>query len=55
MTDDAPRPQSFRYDGEVRSGEKRQLRYEVGETYLGDPVEIPVTIINGDEPGPRCA
>jgi predicted deacylase len=54
MSDDAPdRPRSFRYDGEVRPGEKRQFRYEVGETYLGDPVEIPVTIINGDEPGPR--
>ena len=54
MTDDeSGRPQSFRYDGEVRPGEKRQFRYEVGETYLGDPVEIPVTILNGTEPGPR--
>jgi hypothetical protein len=51
MTEDEPRP--FRYDGEVRPGEKRQFRYEVGETYLGDPVEIPVTIVNGEEPGPR--
>jgi predicted deacylase len=37
----------------VRPGEKRHVRYEIGETYLGDPVEIPVTIINGAEPGPR--
>jgi predicted deacylase len=48
---DESRP--FRYDGEVAPGEKRHLRYEVSETYLGDPVEVPVTIINGEEPGPR--
>ncbi|WP_152040767.1 succinylglutamate desuccinylase/aspartoacylase family protein [Salinigranum salinum] len=54
MSDDAPdQPRSFRYDGEVRPGEKRQFRYEVSETYLGDPVEIPVTVINGTDPGPR--
>ena len=47
------RSEPFRYGGEVRPGEKRHLRYEVGETYLGDPVEVPVTIINGDRPGPR--
>ncbi|MFC7234694.1 succinylglutamate desuccinylase/aspartoacylase family protein [Halosegnis marinus] len=50
-TPDEPRP--FRYDGEVRPGEKRHVRYEVSETYLGDPVEVPVTVINGTEPGPR--
>jgi predicted deacylase len=44
---------SFKYDGEVKPGEKRQFRYEVSETYLGDSVEIPITIINGDNPGPR--
>ena len=43
----------FRYGGEVRPGEKRHLRYEVGETYPGDPVEVPVTVVNGDRPGPR--
>jgi predicted deacylase len=48
---DSPRP--FRYDGEVRLGETRQFRYEVSETYLGDPVAVPVTVINGTEPGPR--
>jgi hypothetical protein len=47
------RAEPFRYGGEVRSGEKRHPRYEVGETYLGDPVEVPVTVINGDRPGPR--
>jgi predicted deacylase len=48
---DEPRP--FRYDGEVAPGEKRHIRYEISETYMGDPVEIPVTVINGDHPGPR--
>lgn len=51
MTDDEPEP--FRYDTDIEPGEKRHLRYEVGETYLGDPVEIPVTIINGEHAGPR--
>ena len=44
---------SFSLDFDVNPGEQRQFRYEVSETYLGDPVEIPVTIINGSEPGPR--
>jgi len=51
MTDTAPEP--FRYEADVDPGEKRHIRYEVSETYLGDPVEIPVTIINGTEDGPR--
>ncbi len=51
MTRTQPRP--FRFDAEVAPGEKRQFRYEVSETYLGDPVEIPVTVINGDQDGPR--
>jgi len=51
MTDNEPRP--FQFDAAVDPGEKRQIRYEVSETYLGDPVEIPVTVINGTEPGPR--
>jgi predicted deacylase len=51
--DHRARARPFRYGGEVRPGEKRHLRYEVGETYLGDPVEVPVTVINGDRPGPR--
>jgi len=45
-------PEPFRYDGEVAPGEKRHIRYEIGETYLGDPVEIPVTIVNGTAAGP---
>ncbi|WP_251341841.1 succinylglutamate desuccinylase/aspartoacylase family protein [Haloplanus halophilus] len=51
MADDQPRP--FRVDAEVSPGEKRQFRVEVSETYLGDPVELPVTIINGAATGPR--
>ena len=51
--DHRARTRSFRDGGEVRPGEKRHLRYEVGETCLGDPVEVPVTVINGDRPGPR--
>ena len=48
---DTPRP--FRYDAEVDPGEVRHVQYEVGETYLGRPVELPVTIINGEHAGPR--
>jgi hypothetical protein len=51
MTGNGGRP--FRYDAEVSPGEKRQVRYEIGQTYLGDPVQIPVTIVNGDHDGPR--
>ena len=40
-------------DGVVEPGEKRHLRYDVGETYLGDSVGVPVTIVNGAQPGPR--
>ncbi|MFC7204178.1 succinylglutamate desuccinylase/aspartoacylase family protein [Haloferax namakaokahaiae] len=46
-------PEPFRYDAEVPPGETRHVRYEISETYLGDPVEIPVTIINGEHPGPK--
>jgi hypothetical protein len=46
-------PRPFRYGGEVDPGEKRHLRYEVGETYHGAPVDVPITILNGDRPGPR--
>jgi len=43
----------FTYDGgRVDPGEKQNLRYGISETYLGDPVRIPVTIINGADPGP---
>jgi predicted deacylase len=46
-------PRAFRYDGDIRPGEKRHVRFEVSETYLGDSVEVPVTTVNGSEPGPR--
>ena len=49
--DDHPRP--FQFEAEVTPGEKRHFRYEVSETYLGDPVEIPVTVVNGEYDGPR--
>ena len=45
--------ETFTYDGgEVEPGETRELRYPVSETYLGDSVRIPVTIINGPCSGP---
>ncbi|UIO98831.1 succinylglutamate desuccinylase/aspartoacylase family protein [Halobaculum sp. CBA1158] len=51
MTDD----DSFTYDGgRVAPGERQNLRFVVSETYLGDPVRIPVTIVNGEEPGPTA-
>lgn len=40
-------------DISVKPGEKCQFRHEVTTTYHGDPVEIPVTIINGLHDGPR--
>jgi len=52
MSDAVPDLKPFRYDAEVEPGEKRRIRYEIGETYLGDPIEIPVTIINGEAGGP---
>ena len=36
----------------VPPGERIDARFSVSETYLGDPVRIPVTIINGLHPGP---
>lgn len=36
----------------VPPGERIDARFSVSETYLGDPVRIPVTIINGSHPGP---
>jgi hypothetical protein len=51
MSDQQPAP--FTFDGgQVDPGETEQLRYSVSETYLGDPVRIPVTIINGPRAGP---
>ena len=46
-------PRPFRYDAEVGPGSVRHFRYEISETYLGDPVRMPVTVINGERDGPR--
>jgi predicted deacylase len=44
---------AFTYDGRrVGPGERADIRYSVSETYLGDPIRVPVSIINGDQPGP---
>jgi predicted deacylase len=40
--------------GRVDPGETAEFRYSVSETYLGDSVRIPVTIINGSAPGPTA-
>jgi predicted deacylase len=43
----------FTYDGgAVDPGETANIRFTVSETYLGDPVRIPVTIVNGEMDGP---
>lgn len=43
----------FTFDGgRVDPGETMNLRYGVSETYLGDPIRIPVSIINGTQAGP---
>jgi predicted deacylase len=45
----------FTYQGgRVDPGETQNLRYTVTETYLGDPVRMPVTIVNGASPGPTA-
>jgi len=49
MADDG----TFTYNGgKVDPGETQNVRYGISETYLGDPVRIPVTIINGAREGP---
>jgi predicted deacylase len=40
--------------GKVEPGETANIRYGISETYLGDPVRIPVTIVNGEQPGPTA-
>jgi len=43
----------FTYDGgAVAPGETANVRFTVSETYLGDPVRIPVTVVNGERAGP---
>jgi len=47
--------EAFTYaGGRVDPGETQNLRYTISETYFGDPVRIPVTIVNGEEPGPTA-
>ena len=44
---------TFTYNGgRVDPGERADIRYSISETYLGDPVRIPVSIVNGEQPGP---
>jgi len=46
-------PEVFTYHGgRVEPGESENLRYRISQTYLGDPIRVPVTIINGELPGP---
>ena len=40
--------------GKVEPGETANIRYGISETYLGDPVRVPVTIVNGAKPGPTA-
>jgi hypothetical protein len=48
-------PEPFTYQGgRVEPGEARNLRYTLTETYLGDPVRMPVTVVNGERPGPTA-
>ncbi|WP_370464969.1 succinylglutamate desuccinylase/aspartoacylase family protein [Natronomonas sp. LN261] len=43
----------FTYDGgAVDPGETANVRFTVSETYLGDPVRVPVTVVNGEHEGP---
>ena len=50
MTDGA-----FTYEGgRVEPGERADIRFTVSETYLGDPVRVPVSIINGEHDGPTA-
>jgi predicted deacylase len=46
---------AFTYNGgRVDPGETANVRYGISETYLGDPVRIPVTIVNGEQSGPTA-
>lgn len=47
--------EAFTFDGgRIEPGETGQFRFSVSESYLGDPIRLPVTIINGSEPGPTA-
>lgn len=49
----APSNDPFEFDGgSVSPGERDHTLFEISETYLSEPIRIPVTIINGKEAGP---
>jgi predicted deacylase len=51
--DDAPR-EAIRIGGaEVPPGARVDLRLSVSESYIGDRLSVPMTVVNGDRPGPR--
>jgi predicted deacylase len=52
VSEQEPSPFPYGPGDDVEPGETRHLRHPVGETYLGDAVEIPVTVIVGESPGP---
>lgn len=43
--------------GQIRvpPGERREIRLKISEMYTTSPVFIPLTVVNGAEPGPRLA
>ena len=44
---------AFEYDGgRIDPGTRRNLRHTISETYLGDSIRIPVTVVNGEREGP---
>jgi len=48
-----PADGAFTYNGgKVEPGDQVNIRYAISETYLGDPVRIPVTVVNGERQGP---
>ncbi|WP_266080247.1 succinylglutamate desuccinylase/aspartoacylase family protein [Haladaptatus caseinilyticus] len=48
-------PAPFEFDGgRVEPGHTENFRFPTSQTYLGDPVRIPVTIINGTDSGPTA-
>jgi hypothetical protein len=47
--------EAFTYNGgRIDPGERQRLRFTISQTYLGDPIRIPVTVVNGEEPGPTA-
>jgi uncharacterized protein len=51
---DAPRAEPVRIGGaEVPPGARVDLRLSVSESYIGERLSVPVTVIHGEQPGPR--